>query len=75
MSSREKPPKSLKDRLAAVQGEAELTDVVRDKNMPSGWEPGVVWEGTEGTITADPIDSEEPNWDKMLLARGLNPET
>ena len=75
VSSKEKPPKSLKDRLAAVQGEAELTDVVRDKNMPSGWEPGVVWEGTEGTITADPIDSEEPNWDKMLLARGLNPET
>ncbi|SVB65160.1 uncharacterized protein METZ01_LOCUS218014, partial [marine metagenome] len=74
MSSKEKPPKNLKDRLAAVQGEAELTDVTRDKNMPPGWEPGVVWDGTEGTITADPIDSDEPNWDKMLLARGLNPE-
>ena len=74
MSSKEKPPKNLKDRLAAVQGEAELTDVTRDKNMPPGWEPGVVWEGTEGTITADPIDSDVPNWDKMLLARGLNPE-
>ena len=74
MSSKEKPPKNLRDRLAAVQGEAELTDVTRDKNMPPGWEPGVVWDGTEGTITADPIDSDEPNWDKMLLARGLNPE-
>ena len=74
MSSRKKPPESLKSRLAAVQGEAALTDVVKDKNMPPGWEPGVVWDGTEGTITADPIDSDEPNWDKMLLARGLNPE-
>jgi predicted phosphodiesterase len=78
VSSKEKPPKkpseSLKDRLATVRGEAELTDVTRDKHTPPGWEPGVVWDGTEGTITADPIDSDKPNWDKMLLARGLNPE-
>ena len=70
----EKPPKSLKDRLAAVQGEADVTDVLRDKNVPSGWEAGVNWEGTEGTISTGPVDSDQPNWDKMLSARGLDPE-
>ena len=69
-----KPPKSLKDRLAAVQGEADVTDVLRDKNAPPGWEAGVNWEGTEGTISTGPVDSDQPNWDKMLSARGLNPE-
>jgi len=72
--SREKPPKSLKDRLATVQGQAETTDALRDKNMPSGWEAGVNWEGTEGTISTGPVDSDQPNWDKMLSARGLDPE-
>lgn len=71
---REKPPKSLKDRLATVQGQAETTDAIRDKNMPSGWEAGVNWEGTEGTISTGPVDSNQPNWDKMLSARGLDPE-
>ena len=69
-----KPPKPLKDRLATVQGEADTTDALRDKNMPPGWEAGVNWEGTEGTISTGPVDSDQPNWDKMLSARGLDPE-
>ena len=69
-----KPPKPLKDRLAAVQGQAEITDTLREKSAPPGWEAGVNWEGTEGTIATGPVNSDRPNWDKMLSARGLDPE-
>lgn len=67
--------KSLKDRLAAIEGEAEHQDAIRSKVMPAGWEPGVIWDGNKGTITSDTIPSDSnPDWSDMLRARGLDPD-
>jgi predicted phosphodiesterase len=64
----------LKARLAAVEHQAELQDDVRPKKSPSGWEPGVVWDGTSGTITTDTIYEPPTDWSDLLQARGLDPE-
>lgn len=70
-----KTPKSLKDRLAAVENQAEHQDAIRKKTSPSGWEPGVVWDGKKGTITSDTvIGDSDPDWSELLAARGLNPD-
>jgi len=66
--------KSLKERLASVEGEAELKDDIRLKSSPSGWTPGVVWDGERGTVTTDPIFEPVCNWEALLAARGLDPE-
>lgn len=66
--------KSLKDRLAAVEGQAELQDAVRMKTPPSGWTPGVVWEGSKGTVTTDPVYGPVADWDDLLASRGLDPD-
>lgn len=72
-----KTPKSLKDRLAAVENQAEHKDAVRDKKAPAGWEPGVVWDGRKGVITTGSVDTA-PNvsqdWSDLLAERGLDPE-
>ena len=66
---------NLKKRLAAIEGEAEHKDAVKSRTMPSGWEPGVVWDGTKGTITSDTIvNDSNPDWSELLAARGLDPE-
>lgn len=67
--------KSLKDRLAAIEGEAEHKDAIRDKAYPNGWEPGVVWDGRKGTVTTDTVSgSDSPDWSDLLAARGLDPQ-
>jgi len=63
----------LKARLAAVENQAELQDDVRTKKPPTGWEPGVVWDGTSGTITTDTIYTPPQDWSELLAARGLDP--
>ena len=72
--SREKPPKSLAQRLAAVEGQADTKDATRSKNPHSGWEPGVVWEGEGGTVTTDPTYEAIADWDELMVARGLDPK-
>ena len=70
----------LTKRLAAVEHQAELQDDLRNRKAPPGWEPGVVWDGTKGTITTDAIFQDSiPNgtltdWSALLAARGLDPE-
>ena len=65
---------SLKKKLASVEGQAELKDVTRRRNTPPGWEPGVVWDGTQGEITTDTIYETNADWDQLLADRGLDPE-
>ena len=65
---------SLSDRLASIEGREELPEATRDKTIPSGWEPGVVWEGTHGEITTGALDAPPRDWDDLLRARGLDPE-
>ena len=44
-------------------------------NPPSGWNPVVEFDGTEGTATLPPIqDDEKPNFDQFLVDAGFDPE-
>ena len=40
---------------------------------PSGWEPGVEWDGTHGRITA-PTDNAQPDWRSLLQMWEFDPE-
>lgn len=40
---------------------------------PSGWEPGVAWDGTGGTVTVGPLE-RDPKWDDVLRVWSLDPE-
>jgi len=64
----------LRKRLAALEGQDEYKDAIKQRNMPSGWEPGVVWDGEKGEITTDPAFDPNADWDDLLAARGLDPE-
>ena len=66
--------KSLADRLAAVENQAEHADAVKTHPKPSGWEPGVVWDGKTGSITTDTIYDTPQSWDGILRSRGLDPD-
>jgi len=49
----------------------------RDPVAPSGWEPGVAWNGSEGVLTTGPLD-DEPNpalWEELISDWNLDPET
>lgn len=67
-------PKNLAERLAAVENQAEHEDAVKQKTYPSGWEPGVVWDGRSGTLTTDTVYETPEDWSDLLRARGLDPE-
>lgn len=64
---------SLADRLAAHDPATEDLGAPR---VPQGWAPGVVWEGTSGTITTRPVDTpaEATDWSALLAERGLDPD-
>ncbi len=65
---------SLKKRLAAVEGQAEMEDAVKKKIAPAGWEPGVVWNGEKGEITTNTVYDTVGDWDDLLRERGLDPD-
>jgi predicted phosphodiesterase len=67
-------PQNLAERLAAVEKQAEHEDAVRTKVAPSGWEPGVVWDGKAGTITTDTLYETPEDWSDLLRSRGLDPD-
>jgi len=64
---------TLKNELLALEAMPEPT---RPKpNYPTGWEPGVVWSGKEGTLTTSPIfDAPSTDWSEILRERGLDPD-
>jgi hypothetical protein len=41
-------------------------------SAPSGWEPGVVWDGTTGAIVSRPLEGE-PDWNEQLKSWGFDP--
>lgn len=63
----------LSKMLAAVEGQEHLQDDIRAVNLPSGWQPGVVWEGTKGSVTTGPVYEQPSDWSDLLAARGLDP--
>jgi hypothetical protein len=64
---------ALKNRLAALEA-AQEPEANRERTAPAGWEPGVVWEGTHGTITTGALDETPRDWDDLLRSRGLDPD-
>lgn len=64
----------LRSRLSAVEGQADHEDAVKRRETPKGWEAGVVWEGTSGTVTTGAIDNPPEDWSDLLSERGLDPE-
>lgn len=65
---------NLHDRLKNVENQAEIPDPVKDRVVPPGWEPGVVWHGSSGEITTGILTETPSDWDDILRSRGLDPE-
>lgn len=44
---------------------------------PQGWEPGIAWDGAEGTLTTGPVGSEPDMalWAELMADWNLNPST
>lgn len=63
---------SLEDRLLGLQ--SEPTEDYRTPEPPKGWQAGVVWDGTTGTITTGSLDEPPTDWSALLKARGLDPD-
>jgi hypothetical protein len=40
---------------------------------PSGWEPGVAWDGTSGVLTTQPMDTPPQDWAELLAVWELDP--
>lgn len=40
---------------------------------PSGWEPGIEWDGSSGRITTDPLTAPPDSWDDLLAVWDLDP--
>jgi len=62
------------DEIKAIQ--TELQAERRPKRQhPEGWEPGVTWNGNEGTVTTTGMPAENaPDWSTVLKVWGLDPE-
>lgn len=41
---------------------------------PSGWEPGVAWDGYAGTLTTQPLSSAPNDWADLLAVWDLDPQ-
>lgn len=65
---------SLEDDLESLISVGETSNY---KNVvakhPSGWEPGVAWNGETGTLTSQPLESEPNDWSELLAVWDLDP--
>ena len=62
------------DEMLAIQNELEAAKKPRREHA-EGWEPGVAWNGKEGTITTSALPAENaPDWTTVLRVWGLNPD-
>lgn len=72
--TRNNKSESLASRLSAIENQAEHEDAIKSRPKPSGWEPGVVWDGNSGNITTDSVYETPSSWDAILKQRGLDPD-
>lgn len=65
---------SLNDDLDALisPGETPHFKTVPVRH-PSGWEPGVAWDGESGTLTSQPLDAQPNDWSELLAVWDLDP--
>lgn len=61
---------SLAEELAAKAAQSVRAD---RPTHPQGWEPGISWAGTHGTITSRPIAEPTPDWDSLIRTWGFDP--
>lgn len=62
------------DDIKAVQNEMKAERKPRREHA-QGWEPGVTWNGNEGTVTTIGMPAENaPDWETVLRVWGLEPE-
>jgi predicted phosphodiesterase len=59
-------------RLLHLQSAEEPTK--QKASYPSGWEPGVVWDGKQGEITTATLTDTPSDWSDILRERGLDPD-
>ena len=47
------------------------------RTHPQGWEPGVAWNGREGTLTTPPLEADPTTgvWSELVADWGLDPLT
>lgn len=66
---------NLDDALDQLSSPGDTPDGARrDINRPpSGWEPGVAWDGTQGTLSTGAMDGPPKAWDDILKVWGLDP--
>ncbi len=62
----------LGKELSALPAQAELARR-QTATPPSGWEPGVAWDGTKGTLTTEPLTEAPKDWAELLEVWGLDP--
>lgn len=55
----------------------EIAGATRKRQHPKGWEPGVAWDGTAGTLTTQPLEHEPGDalWRDLIADWGLDPAT
>ena len=62
------------EEILQVQQEIDAAKRPERKHA-EGWEPGVAWDGKQGTITTDALPAENaPDWSTILRVWGLNPD-
>ena len=66
---------SLDDDLSNLTSPGPVSDYRPNVFVkhPSGWEPGVAWDGTSGTLTTQPLDSRPNDWAELLGVWDLDP--
>ena len=70
-------PVSLDDALDNLLKTTEIASVQKSepRERKADWQPGVTWNGEEGSITTAPIEGDShPDWSGVLRMWGLDPE-
>lgn len=66
---------SLDDDLNSLAAAGAVSDFKPPVGLrhPSGWEPGVAWDGDSGTLTTQPLDAQPDDWAELLAVWDLDP--
>ena len=68
---------NLDDALDSLLKTSEMNSVQKTepRQRQAEWQPGVTWNGDEGTVTTTPMEGENtPDWSGVLRMWGLDPE-
>lgn len=66
---------SIIDDLVVNRGRKGVESVRRERpGHPQGWEPGIAWDGRQGTITSRPLAEPDPKWEELLKVWGFDPD-